>query len=138
MVCNGTSFENGWILRYQHLGHFFFWQGILRYQHLEKAEKTGNYFGIPCMPPNLTNRHHELPHQKKHEKIGKNGGWSVNQPNNQPAKQHPRIRADVPDEHQAGAETSSLEGSGSDSNEATQTSTGWLGDPGPANAAETP
>ena len=29
------------------------------------------------MPPNLTNRHHELPHQKKHEKIGKNGGWSV-------------------------------------------------------------
>ena len=55
----------------------------------------------------------------------------------QTAKQHPRIiRADVPDEHQAGAETSdSLEGSGSDSTEATQTSTGWLGDPGPANMA---
>ena len=53
-----------------------------------------------------------------------------------PAKQHPRIHADVPDEHQAGAETSSLEGRGSDSTEAAQTSTGWLGDPGPANAAE--
>ena len=30
-----------------------------------------------CKPSTLTSSEHELPHQKKHEKIGKNGGWSV-------------------------------------------------------------
>ena len=33
---------------------FFLRQGILRYQHLEKSEKTGNYFGIPKQPASQT------------------------------------------------------------------------------------
>ena len=37
----------------------------------------GTCICIHCKPSILTSSDHELPHQKKHEKIGKNGGWSV-------------------------------------------------------------
>ena len=35
------------------------------------------FYGLCCKPSILTSSDHGLPHQKKHDKIGKNGGWSV-------------------------------------------------------------
>lgn len=49
----------------------------LVWMRIRTCLKTWTSLYIYCKPSTLTSSDHELPHQKKHEKIGKNGGWSV-------------------------------------------------------------
>ena len=72
--------QRGWTSGQGHCKFLF--RGTFSYrtclnENKNLSEDINAIIYIYCKPSTLTSSDHELPHQKKHEKIGKNGGWFV-------------------------------------------------------------